>query len=723
MAEDTAVETKFCKNCKRDISAVNFVMHEMHCMRNITLCKHCNEPVPKGEIDQHFEDTHAKIACQKCGIQVEKNDLEKHEEEECSKRSMKCLYCELEMPKADLDTHLGYCGTRTEECVKCGQFIMKKDELKHDESSCTYPTPKPSTNNTNRNPSNGFLVNSNLDGNSVLLPDEIYHSEPNFDPFMFDEMHRLLNTEDITGAAGGTSNPIVNDTRRDKMKFTKSKTNKKSEVNRQRERTNQSRSEPTGNVSQEEQDRLLAMHLDQDLNEESNLQNMIREFDKPSLVQRGGNSSYMMDRNVTDSYDIEPDFTDISFLPCEFCGEAIPIDDLVNHQSHCTDDPLSSLMPQINNREDPEWSSGRLAEESNQQENNIDNRFRSQDSTRQQPSVINNLDYGVVQNVWAGDSENVDVHGYDSGNFMLPCEFCDELFPQDVLVQHQAVCEPGNSMTPRVTSPAVNRQPKKQNVEPSSNSHSDRNQSYPNFDEILQNHRISNSQASSRASRDEPPSKQLRETLHKYGVDMKEPKLPQSRRYSSTHDSDEENHSTPRRQPKPKDSSKRTKSTLDNLLHDQPTPAFDFLGHLSSSSQRKQSKDNINVSRQSHTSGYTPSAARGDTKSNKSMVSNRNIRQDQEVVGSFVDPRTNRNTTRPQASIAGSSSRTRTQAGATPSRPTASRSTVIGASGNTPSRSAGLDIGGNNRRTRTTPFDYGTSRNQKPYSRRNPDQL
>lgn len=59
-------------------------------------------------------------------------------------------------------------------------------------------------------------------------------------------------------------------------------------------------------------------------------------------------------------------------------------------------------MPQINNREDPEWSSGRLAEESNQQENNIDNRFRSQDSTRQQPSVINNLDYGVVQNVWAG---------------------------------------------------------------------------------------------------------------------------------------------------------------------------------------------------------------------------------------------------------------------------------------------------------------------------------
>lgn len=54
-------------------------MHEMHCMRNITLCKHCQEPVPKGEIDIHFEETHAKIACEKCGVQVEKSVLEKHE--------------------------------------------------------------------------------------------------------------------------------------------------------------------------------------------------------------------------------------------------------------------------------------------------------------------------------------------------------------------------------------------------------------------------------------------------------------------------------------------------------------------------------------------------------------------------------------------------------------------------------------------------------------------
>lgn len=716
MAEDSQeMETKFCKNCKRDISAVNFVMHEMHCMRNITLCKHCQEPVPKAEIDLHFEETHAKIACEKCGVQVEKSVLEKHEEDECSKRSMKCLYCELEMPKNELDNHLDYCGTRTEECVKCGQFIMKKDDLKHEESNCTYPIPKPSTDNTSsRNHANG--------GSSVLLPDQLYRTELGLDPFMFEEMNRILRSEDVLGAAGGPANPIVNDTRRERMKFTKSKTNKKSEVNKQRERTNQRsepvidpRSNPVKNSSQEEQDRLLAMHLSQDLNEEDNLQDIIRQLDKPSVVPRGGNSSNRLDRNVSDSYDIEPDHADISFLPCEFCGEAIPIDDLVNHQSNCTDDPLSSLMPQINNRDDPGWSSGRIAQETTPLQ--LDNRLRSQETTRHQPSVINNLDYGVTQNMWASDNTNEDIHGLidldghgpDSDNFMLPCEFCDELFPQDVLVQHQAVCEPNSSMTPRVPSPAVQRPPKKQNNEPIL--HSDRYQTPPNLSDILRNSsRTSNSRTGSSASKDEPPSKHLRETLHKYGVDMKEPKIP-GRRYSSTNDSDEENLTTPRRlgQPKRTDSAVRTRNTLETLLSpDQPSPAFDFLGHINGG-KRKQSKDNINVSRQNHTTGYTPSSlsgARGDTKTSKPTGNSRNVRRDQDGFGFGVDTRTNRNNTRPTADITPStSSRTRYQPSTTQPRTTA------------------LDSSGNSRRNRTAVFDNGINRNNKPPSRRHQDQL
>ena len=81
--------------------------------------------------------------------------------------------------------------------------------------------------------------------------------------------------------------------------------------------SNSQRSESGVNVSQEEHDRLLAMHLAHDLNEDEDIQTMIRQYDKPSLVQRGGNPPSRVDRNVTDSYDIESDHAGL-FEVC-FC--------------------------------------------------------------------------------------------------------------------------------------------------------------------------------------------------------------------------------------------------------------------------------------------------------------------------------------------------------------------------------------------------------------------
>lgn len=148
----------------------------------------------------------------------------------------------------------------------------------------------------------------------------------------------------------------------------------------------------------------------------------------------------------------------------------------------------------------------------------------------------------------------------------------------------------------------VLRTPKKQNTEPG----------------VQRDRHIdtSNQQSSnSRTGHDEPPSWHIRETLHKYGVEMKEPKLPSSRRYSGTHDSDEENHTTPRRlsQPRKTDSAARTRSTLNDLLTpDLPTSNINYLGHIT---KQKQSKDNVNVSRQGQNSrnspGYVPTGARG----------------------------------------------------------------------------------------------------------------
>lgn len=40
---------------KKEIPQPNYVMHTMHCARNITLCKVCNEPIPKLEYETHRE--------------------------------------------------------------------------------------------------------------------------------------------------------------------------------------------------------------------------------------------------------------------------------------------------------------------------------------------------------------------------------------------------------------------------------------------------------------------------------------------------------------------------------------------------------------------------------------------------------------------------------------------------------------------------------------------
>ncbi|GBO29763.1 hypothetical protein AVEN_86266-1, partial [Araneus ventricosus] len=71
-------EVKYCKNCKRDISAKNYVIHTVHCERKIQLCDRCSEPVPRSELEKHEEEFHSKYACSECGISVEKWQVEKH---------------------------------------------------------------------------------------------------------------------------------------------------------------------------------------------------------------------------------------------------------------------------------------------------------------------------------------------------------------------------------------------------------------------------------------------------------------------------------------------------------------------------------------------------------------------------------------------------------------------------------------------------------------------
>lgn len=63
---------------KRDIALANYVMHEMHCKRNIVLCKKCDEPVPRSELEAHEEEEHKLEPCDLCERRFEVSQLSEH---------------------------------------------------------------------------------------------------------------------------------------------------------------------------------------------------------------------------------------------------------------------------------------------------------------------------------------------------------------------------------------------------------------------------------------------------------------------------------------------------------------------------------------------------------------------------------------------------------------------------------------------------------------------
>ncbi|GIY72729.1 hypothetical protein CDAR_53613 [Caerostris darwini] len=136
-------KAEYCKNCKRYVAVKNFMIHSVHCERNITLCTRCSEPVPRTEMEQHLKEYHSMDTCFLCGMGMEKWQIEKHIEEMCPKKRVSCEYCELELPLDEIEEHTNACGSRTEKCLKCNKLIIIRDLKEHTDFCMNNETSSP----------------------------------------------------------------------------------------------------------------------------------------------------------------------------------------------------------------------------------------------------------------------------------------------------------------------------------------------------------------------------------------------------------------------------------------------------------------------------------------------------------------------------------------------------------------------------------------------------
>ncbi|XP_062815317.1 XIAP-associated factor 1 [Anolis carolinensis] len=130
-AQEDGGETQACKNCGRGVSAPNLALHEAHCLRFLSVCPECEETVALRDLEGHVAAAHRQVRCPLCHQAMQQFRMEQHQAEECPERPSTCGYCDLGLPFGRLADHRDVCGSRTERCWDCGQYVLLRDREGH----------------------------------------------------------------------------------------------------------------------------------------------------------------------------------------------------------------------------------------------------------------------------------------------------------------------------------------------------------------------------------------------------------------------------------------------------------------------------------------------------------------------------------------------------------------------------------------------------------------
>lgn len=407
--------TQFCGNCKHDIPEANFTTHEIHCRRNIALCDVCQEPVPRLDLHTHKQQEHTQVTC-KCGLKIEKNLFDVHQNSECPQRLVPCQFCDLELVFSQSQDHEDYCGTRTEPCPHCKCNVMLRERAVHP-FLCGSLTPPQERNNTRPGLDPGEGTRSPLPwGHSIRNPLSAQDRRAkNNNISAVENFNRYPPADWKNMAPGNRLNHLLGD----------------SDFDSQSSRLWSHQRFPDEDSSG--LDYMLALSLQSDsepgagggrgVGGQSNLWSSIWEqrpastSDSSPLSPPPPNNNYPSSTAVG----LDQEHTE-TMLPCEFCEELFPEEDLILHQTGCSPaSAFASFSKQASPpREDPP---GLLYPIHHPPPDSLTSALPTFPSLAQYPSS-----YSPPASPLEGD-------------ILIPCEFCGVALEEAVVFHHQDKCD------------------------------------------------------------------------------------------------------------------------------------------------------------------------------------------------------------------------------------------------------------------------------------------